>query len=315
MMIRPFVFNLILFFSGAVGVLVIVLLVNWRSPEPTATPDPMVQMIEGEVVARMTERYVEQEQIKQYAQATATQMVYSVTATAQSAQSTQQTWVVTVQADQAKDTATAQAQATATQQAVIGMTATLQAEGTATAAYGTQQAPFVAAQATAVSAQAVDATLKLATNQAQWWWWTYGMPLVFIGVIGALMFFLWKNSQFGTVPTDDNGRPQIMVVEIGGKKTIISPSLMGAPVIELGRDGSRMPLMLPNYEMQERITHGAQVVEGIKSLPPGYQRQALGMAAGMTQQAGGSPQINIQVVQPNQISPVLDEVEGGLLED
>jgi hypothetical protein len=294
---------------------VLMLLLTACAAEPPATPDPMVAMIQGEVVARMTERYVEQENIKAQAQATATALIGGITATAQSSEATRQAWAVTVQADQARDTATAQAQATATQQAVMGMTATLQAQGTATAAYGTQQAPFVAAQSTAVAAQAADATLKLQTNQAQWWWWTYGMPLVFISVIAAFLYFLWKKSQFGTVPTDDNGRPQIMVVEIGGKKTIISPSLMGAPVIELGRDGALMPAMLADMAMQERITHGAQVVEGIKSLPQGYQRQALGMAAGMTQPAGGNPQINIQVVQPHQIAPVLDEVEGGLLEN
>jgi hypothetical protein len=123
----------------------------------------------------------------------------------------------------------------------------------------------------------------------------------------------YDNNQDLATPTatDQNGKAQMVVINQGGQKILVSPSLMASPALTITNDRTEMP-MLVEASLQEKVTHGAQIIEAVRSLPPGYQRQALGMTAGMTQPNGA--QINIQVLNPGNVSPVLDEVEGALLE-
>ncbi len=50
-------------------------------------------------------------------------------------------------------------------------------------------------------------------------------------------------------------------------------------------------------ELQRQIVHETKIVEAVRALPPGYQRQALGLAGGMSTP---QPAVNIQVIQPNE---------------
>jgi hypothetical protein len=99
----------------------------------------------------------------------------------------------------------------------------------------------------------------------------------------------------------------MVVINQGGQKILISPDRMAAPTLMMSNQGTTMP-MLVDEAQQQRVTHGAQIIDAIRSLPQGYSRQAVGMAAGMTGQQ--APAVNIQVVQPGQVNGWLDDVTG-----
>lgn len=306
----------------------------------TATPtavsgigDAAVELIQQDMYLRLTQQAIDNERIETGAKMTATQQVINATATQQTHNenaratqradsATQQAWQVTVEAGKAQDAATAQAassqatataewKATATEAAVIVATEKANANATATADYKTLQAPIVSAQATAIYVQTKKTEIELQKTQATMWVSAWGGWVFAIVAMAAAGFMLWKKSQVGVVPTDNNGRMQMVIINDNGRKVLVRPDVMAGPALEISKIGSSMPQLVAP-EIQREVTHGAQVVEAVRSLPPGYQRQALGMAAGLTPQNGA--QINIQVVNPNNVSPVLDEVEGGLLD-
>jgi len=78
--------------------------------------------------------------------------------------------------------------------------------------------------------------------------------------------------------------------------------------LEFGKTSTRMP-MLADPETQRQTTHGAQIVQALGALQPGYQRQALGLAGGLSAPQGA---VNIQVVQPGNVQGWLDDVQGQL---
>jgi hypothetical protein len=301
------------------------------APQPTATPttgvdgvgDAAVAMIEQQMYSQLTQQAIENDRIEAGARSTATQQVIDATATqqvrqenahatAQSAQATQQAWQVTVSAAQAQDTATAQANATATERAVLATTATVQAAATATSAQATQQAPMLFAQQTAIFAQARKTEIELQKSTATMWVSAWGGWVFALVVIVLASFVIWKKSQVGVIPTDQNGKPQMVVINQGGQKILVSPSLMPAPMLTVSRNGASMP-MLVDPAFQEKTTHGAQVIEAIASLPPGYNRQAMGLAGGLAA-PNGAGSVNIQVVQPGAVQGWLDDVQGRVSE-
>lgn len=312
------------------------------TPTPTSTPvsgvgNAAIELIQQDMYIRLTEQAVENERIRQAAIMTATQQIVAATATQQAHQeniqstrraegATQQAWQVTVAAGRAQDQATqqaaiAQASATASSAAV---TATQQAEATqmayavatdqsyrfatATSAWQTQQAPVVHAQATALFAQARKTEIELQKATATMWVSAWG-GWIFAAVVTVVAIFVtWKKSQVGVIPTDQNGKAQLVVINQGGQKILVSPGLMAAPTLTMTKIGASMP-MLVDPALQERVTHGAQVIDAIRSLPPGYNRQAVGMAAGLTN-SQAAPAVNIQVVQPGQVNGWLEDVTG-----
>ena len=298
--------------------------------QPTATPtqgvtvvDAGVELIRQDMYQRLTQQSIENERIETGAKMTATAQVISAQetaqkraddtqATAQSAQSTQQAWAVTVEAGKAQDTATAQANATALQGQILATTATVQAAATATSAHQTQQAPVVFAQQTALYAQARQTEIELAKSETTMWVSAWGGWLFAVVVIVVAVFVIWKKSQVGVIPTDQNGKAQLVVINQGGQKFLVSPGLMSAPMLTVSRDGVSMP-MLVDQAFQEKTTHGAQVIEAIGNLPQGYARQAMGLASGMASTPGAGS-VNIQVVQPGQVQPWIDDVQGQISE-
>ncbi len=275
-------------------------------PTPTEGLDAIeagVQLIQQDMYLRLTEQAVNNQRIETGAKMTATQQVIDATATQQrydqddrstrqAATATQQVFQVTVAAAQAFDTATAQAQATATQMAVTGITATVEAKATEIAAQQTQEAPVIWAKQTAVYAESNKAKIELDKAQATMWISAWGGWFFALVVLAAAIFVIWKKSQIGVI-ADENGRVRVIMIN----QRALQPDLMFGPVLDFSRkDGVTVPSLGTSDDIQRQINHEAKVVDAIGRLPPGYSRQAVGLASGMAQQ----PAVNIQVVQPGE---------------
>lgn len=288
--------------------------------EPTPTPtaigvvDAGVLLLQKQMEIQVTQQAIENLRIENGARLTATQQVIDVTATqAQKAveaqatrraeSATQQAFQVTVAAAQAFDTATAQAQgtatqaasvqqATATQLAVIGLTATVEAKSTAVAEQKTQEAPLIWAKQTAVYAESQKTQIELQKTQATMWVSAWGGWILALVVVVVAVFVIWKKSQIGVI-TDENGRVRMIMIN----QRALQPDLMFGPVLDFSdKKVVTAPALGISDDFQQQIVHETKVVEAVRSLPPGYQRQALGLAGGMAQK----PAVNIQVIQPSE---------------
>jgi hypothetical protein len=316
---------------------------------PVATPSPTpeqidgagaaaVEMIQQQMYSNLTQQAIENDRVEAGARATATQQIIDATATQERYQAqaketaradaaTQQAWQVTVQAAKVADAATQQAaeaatqqaivnekgtqeaNATTTQMAVLGVTATVEAQATEHAWKQTQEAPMITAKSTAMMAEARKVEIELQKSQATMWISAWGGWVFAVFIMGIASFVIWKRSQVGVV-MDENGKVRLVMIN----QRALQPALMSSPVLDFSNGQVVTPNLGVPAETQRQIVHETKIVEAIEALPPGYQRQALGLAGGMTTQAG-SPQINIQVVQPDRLAPILDEVEGALLEE
>ena len=331
-MSRRFVFSLVL-----LGLLLLTGCGASSRSQPTATPTPVkgvvdagVEIIRQDMYLRLTQQAVENERIEAGARMTATQQVIQATSTeqmrrinaqeteqvrkqhaqetAQSNQATQAAWQVTVAAGQAQSTSISEAQSTATQWAVLGTTATVGAAATATAIEMTVQAPVVAAKAEAMDIDIKLARMELEKAQARFWFDAYGGWVVAIVLVAAFGFYLWRKSQVGVIQDKDGS---VKIVMIG--KDALNPSLMVRPLLTMTPGGFRAPELVPD-EMQARQAHERNIVDAVGSLGPGYGRPALGLTGSLTspQQAGS---VNIQVVQPGQLSDFRREFDAKLLEE
>ncbi|MCX6067202.1 MAG: hypothetical protein NT121_15850 [Chloroflexi bacterium] len=287
------------------------------TPTPTAVDGAInagVVLIQQEMYLRLTQQTIDNQRIEAGARATATQQVLDATATQQrytndlqatqrAEAATQQAFQVTVAAAQAFDTATAQAQgtatqaaraqqATATQLAVIGLTATIEAKSTAVAEQKTQEAPLIWAKQTAVYAESQKTQIELQKTQATMWVSAWGGWFFALVVLVVAIFVIWKKSQIGVI-TDENGRVRMIMIN----QRALQPDLMFGPVLDFSDKNSvTAPALGTSDEFQRQIVHESKVVEAVRALPPGYQRQALGLAGGMAQK----PAVNIQVIQPGE---------------
>ena len=304
--------------------LLFMLLLTACGTQPTPLPTPTqslsaveagVQLIQQDMYLRLTEQFVNNLRIEAGARMTATQQILDATATqaryednaksTQRAESvTQQAFAVTIAAAQAFDTATAQAigtatqaaseqHATATQMAVIGLTATVEAKSTAIAEQKTQEAPIIWARQTAVYAESQKTQIELQKTQATMWVSAWGGWVFALVVLVVAVFVIWKKSQIGVI-TDENGRVRVIMIN----NRALQPDLMFGPVLDFSQKNAvTIPNLGSSEELQRQIVHETKIVEAVRALPPGYQRQALGLAGGMsTPQAS----VNIQVIQPGE---------------
>jgi hypothetical protein len=309
--------------------------VNPPQPTPTSIDGALnagVALIQQDMYLRLTQQSIENQRIEAGAKMTATQQVFDATATQaryednakatlRAEAATQQAFQVTVAAAQAADTATAEAHATATAQAyvaatttaeshatstqwaVVGLTATIQAQGTQIAEQKTQEAPAVAAREAALKAQTEKLQMELEKERANAWFGSWGWVIVSVVLIGALGYFFFKKSQVGVI-TDADGNVALIMI----KDRALQPKLMFDPVLDFtGRQGVMVPELGVTDEIQKQIVHERNIVDAIEALPPGYPRQALGMAAGLSTPASA---VNIQVVQPQQVQPWIEDVQG-----
>jgi len=311
----------------------IVLMLSGCVAGPTPTPQGIIdagyELAREKMYIELTQQSVDSARIEMGAKMTATQMVLDATATQQmrdenaqatrqSGQATQAAWQVTVDAGKAYDAATLQAasahgtataivQGTATQMAVLGTTATVQAAATATAVEMTVQAPVMAAKATAMGIEIKNAEMEYDKAAARFWLDTYGPWVLVVVLVAALAFYLWKKGQVGVIQDRDGN---VRALTIG--QNVLNLALMLRPLLTVSKDGFDFPQLVPD-EMQNRQAHERNIVDAVEALGPGYGRPALGLAGSLTgpQQAGS---VNIQVVQPGQVQPWIDDVQGQISE-
>jgi hypothetical protein len=291
------------------------------TPTPTAgvgVANAAVALIQQDMYLRLTQQAIDNQRIETGARMTATQQIIDATATQarfnadaqvtqRAAAATQQAFQVTVAAAQAFDTATAQAQgtatqaareqqATATQMAVIGLTATVEAKTTEVADKKTQEAPLVWAKQTAVYAESQKTQIELQKTQATMWVSAWGGWALALVVLVVAVFVIWKKSQIGVI-ADENGRVRIVMIN----QRALQPDLMFSPVLDFsGKNLVTAPSLGTSDELQRQVVHETKVVEAVRALPPGYQRQAVGLAGGLVQK----PAVNIQVIQPHETGVV-----------
>jgi hypothetical protein len=276
------------------------------TPTPTAVSgaaNAAIALIEQDMYLRLTQQAIDNQRIETGARMTATQQIIDATATqaryedntksTQRAESaTEQAFSVTVAAAQSFDTATAQAQGTATQMAIVGLTATVEAKATAVSEQKTQEAPLTWAKQTAVYAESEKTQIELQKTQATMWVSAWGGWFFALVVLVVAVFVIWKKSQIGVI-TDENGRVRMIMIN----QRALQPDLMFGPVLDFSdKNIVTTPALGTSDEFQRQIVHESKVVEAMRALPPGYQRQALGLAGGMAQK----PAVNIQVIQPGE---------------
>ena len=287
----------------------------YTDPIPTITPTPtsddavLMQILQGEVEARATERAADQMLIMFQAGQTATALITGATATELAAQETKTIARETIQAGYAQGTSTAaagDAQATSTaaaagtstQIAYMNGTATVQARGTEVAATETASAPFLEAEWTAVSAKAESAELAATRERNTNDFWAAAPLILIFSALGAGIYYMWKKSKIGIVAPDENGN--LPVVIFTDLMRVFRPDLMPTPLLEV--DGAIVKD--PN---QDEVTRRSQAVQAIGQLPPGYQRQALDIASSFD---GGQQPAQIEVVDEHVIQGWVDDVEG-----
>lgn len=296
-------------------------------PMPTATPTNddhiLIEALQAEIEARVTERAAAQVQIEHQAKQTATALIAGATSTALSAQETKVIAQETIQAGRDQGTSTAQAAnvmgtttaragddratstaaaaATSTQIAYQIGTATIQAGQTANAATSTANAPFIFAQLTSVYAQSNSAELAADRERMTNYFWAWAPPIFILVGLVVGVYYLWKKGKIGIVPRDDNGMLPALVFT--DQMRVLLPELQEAPVMDIveGRQ-------IGASENQAEVKRRAQAVEAIGQLPPGYQRQALDIASGSFGAASNGPQI--EIVDENVIQGWVDDVEG-----
>jgi len=299
---------------------------SYTDPIPTITPTPtsddavLMQILQGEVEARATERAADQMLIMFQAGQTATALITGATATELAAGETRTVWRVTVAAGEAQGTSTAQAAqvqgtatakagndqatstaaaaGTSTQIAYMNGTATVQARGTEIAATETASAPFLEAKWTAVSAQAESAELSATRERNTNDFWAAAPLILIFSALGAGIYYMWKKSKIGIVAPDENGNLPVLIFT--DLMRVFRPDLMPAPLLEV--DGA-----IVKDPDQTDVTRRSQAVQAIGQLPPGYQRQALDIASSFD---GGQDQSQIEVVDEQVIQGWVDDVEG-----
>lgn len=128
-----------------------------------------------------------------------------------------------------------------------------------------------------------------------------------IVLVAALAFYMWKKGQVGVIQDKDG---KVRALTIG--QNVLNLALMIRPLLTISKDGFGAPQLAPD-DLQAKQAHERNIVDAVDSLGPGYGRPALGLAGSLTgpQQAGS---VNIQVVQPGQVQPWIDDVQGQISE-
>lgn len=295
-----------------------------RTPEPTdvSALAAGVQLIQQDMVLRLTQQAIESERLETSAKMTATQQVLDAAATREAHQeklqmqkttgaATQQAWAVTVEAARADDAATAQAQDTGTAQALVGLTATVAARQTDMADQRTKEAPAIDAKNKALAAQAESARMAAEREQMTNGVIAWGPWAIILVVLCVVAYVIYRKSQIGTIERDANGMMPGVVLFHQGRKMLVSMDRMFAPVLEVGQDGISAP-RLTDDEHQEGTTRRAQAVEAINALPPQAQKQGMGL---MSQTFNTVARPTIEVMEAGAVSSWVDEAESKLGEE
>lgn len=239
----------------------------WDSYRLAAQATQTTSALEAEFLARS---------IAATAQAATTEAGYAAatyaaqsTRTAIEATATYQSWQTTATVASAQATGTTQAvQVTATfQSGQATATAIVQATQDSIQATGTAQAVF--ATATAQAAAAERETLRLERERKLQPLRTYGPWVIGIALLLLIVALgSWAiqiavrawDARHRLVPTGPFGRTLFIQDGPNGQRTLIDPSRMFGPVVELTPHGSQMP-QLAAPELQNQTTARSQAIE------------------------------------------------------
>jgi PBP1b-binding outer membrane lipoprotein LpoB len=305
-------------YQTAAAIYMFVSLTPTPSPETNTTVDMAATMIYDNIAAGMTQQAIQQQMAQQQAAMTATAMAIQATASQQAALATQQ-----VRNQYATSTQQAYLiQSTATQQSWIALsTATERSWQMTVTAEATRSAFGIARQMTQQAADAIrlegeSEQIKLAVERqriknradAILPWTLVVLALV---IAGALAYAASRVTRFERNP---DGTFNPVGVRTRNGIMFLRPDLMADPALSIRNDGSAILLPPLDAEVQAETTRRAQAVDALRALPPGREKQAIQIAG----EAFGTPAASspvVDILPPGKgLDPVLDELEGQVLD-
>lgn len=240
-------------------------------------------------------------------QATATERAWLVQQTQVAAQTTAtaQVWAATATADSIRSTSTASVSQTA--QAVSIEATRIALDATASANQADARA-----YATAMAAQAESVQLALERDRKTN---TFRAVLPWAGLVAAFVLLLYLTYYRGRIliiPKDERGDAKLIGDIVDG--TVTDPDRMFHPQGGLRR-GDLHLLKPPSAEQQAEITARDQLVDLASRPSGGGERQRL--AAGMSVRSAAlpAPAPKVEVVSPEKVQPVVQDVMPPLLMD
>ena len=230
------------------------------------------------------------------------------------------------------ESATAQSQrATASQQAHLqGLTHTAEIEQTQAAqatntAYAIQTATAWPQTATPLAAtqQAIIAQAEAAARRAHWEQVLIPLRVIFLSLLGFVILVLLVlggvrayrrllpalELRLGTIPRGPHDAPLLLLNNL-----IIDPDRNFGPALHLGKGNAETTGLAPTPQLQERLVARDQAVDLARSQGPGRSRRQSATIEPFTEilEAPASS-VEIEIVEPDQVQPWLDEVEHNLL--
>lgn len=291
-----------------------------KAGQATATAQRMQVIFAEYTQAAAMQQAQEAAETRAAVQAAGTQSAQAATAEVE-AINRERAWVIegwTATADSAQSTATAAAQATATRyQLAAGETQQAQVDFAA-AQTATEQASELRAVETIRAAQAESAVLALERdrkmNDVR-----AGAPWLAMGAaFGLLCWAFAKLVQVEvrkrkTQTADARGDKGLAVIEAGGKEIYYDADKATGPALVVDKKNGTVSMpMLGDPATQAAVTARDQASDLVNRGMPGTPKKALPQSAAMYQTPRPTS-TEIEIIQPEQIREILDEVETKLL--
>jgi hypothetical protein len=235
----------------------------------------------------------------------------------------------TERAEQKSATAQSQ-QATASQETHLqGLTHTAEIEETKAAqatntAYAIHTATAWPQTATPLAAtqQVIIAQAEAAERRAHWEQILIPLKVIFLSLLGFVILVLLVlggvrayrrllpalELRLGTIPRGPHDAPLLLLNNL-----IIDPDRNFGPALHLGQEGAQTSGLAPTPQLQERLVARDQMVDLARSQSGRSQRQGLIQEKLETITPKPVSDVQIEIVEPDQIQPWLDEVECKLL--
>jgi hypothetical protein len=227
--------------------------------------------------------------------------------------------------------ATAQSQrATASQESHLqGLTHTAAVEQTQAAqatntAYAIHTATAWPQTATPLAAtqQVIIAQAEAAERRAHWEQILIPLKVIFLSLLGFVILVLLVlggvrayrrllpalELRLGTIPRGPHDAPLLLLNNL-----IIDPDRNFGPALHLGQEGAQTTGLAPTPQLQERLVARDQMVDLARSQSGRSQRQGSIQEKLETITPEPVADVEIEIVQPDQVQPWLDEVECKLL--
>ncbi len=228
--------------------------------------------------------------------------------------------------------ATAQSQrATASQETHLqGLTHTAQIEETRAAqATNTAHAIHTAtawpqtATPLAATQQVIIAQAEAAERRAHWEQILIPLKVIFLSLLGFVILVLLVlggvrayrrllpalELRLGTIPRGPHDAPLLLLNNL-----IIDPDRNFGPALHLGQEGAQTTGLAPTPQLQERLVARDQMVDLARSQPASRKRSQGATFEPFTEIVEPPPSdVKIEIVEPDQVQPWLDEVECKLL--